>query len=287
MLPITYLNGAYVAKSDSKLHVSDLSILRGYGIFDYFRYTNGRPFFLTDHINRFSNSAKQMGLELPIGKTELEEVVFQLIQRNELMEGGIRMVMTGGYAADAYTPSEPNLLAMAYAHKAPDPRLYQQGCTVLLHQHLRQIPNVKTTDYIEGIRLLPKLAETKADFPVYIDPNNMVRESDRSNIMIVKDGVLITPQVGVLGGITRKHILILAEAMNIPVELRQLNVAEFLSADEAIICSSTKGVMPIARTTEQEIGTHCPGPITKRLMDAWTPYTLAENRNDFLQKLSH
>lgn len=272
MFPIVYLNGEYLAAEQASLGLNDLSILRGYGIFDFFRYTEGKPRFLEDHINRFFNSARLMDLPFPIAREALVEVVHQLIKRNHSADGGIRFVMTGGYSPNAYTIAKPNLMAMAYPFVAPDESLFTQGCKVLLHEHERQLPEVKTTDYIEGIRLLPRLKAKQAHFPLYVDRVGNVRESDRSNFFIVQDGVLVTPAKDILMGITRMHIIKLAKQLGLTVVERAVSVAALLAADEAIIASSTKGVMPITKIDDYLVGDGQPGEITRRLLAAWPAY---------------
>ncbi|MEM7572163.1 MAG: aminotransferase class IV [Bacteroidota bacterium] len=272
MLDTVYLNGEYLPKAEAALNVADLSILRGYGIFDYFRYAEGKPRFMADHIARFQRSATYMDLVVPIDGEALAEAVLQLIARNGQGAGGIRFVMTGGYAPDGYTPSAPNLMAMAYAFKPPPARQFEAGARILIHSYERQLPAAKTIDYIEGIRLLPQLKAGNYDYPLYLDRAGYLRESDRSNYMIVRDGVLITPIDEVLLGITRKHTLRLAAQLGIPTEERPIKLAEFLTADEALLTSSTKGIMPIGSADGQAIGNGQPGPITCRMMAAWRDY---------------
>lgn len=272
MLPIVYLNGAYLPKEKASLGLADLSILRGYGVFDYFRYLDGKARFLNDHIDRFFRSAEEMRMACPITKADLAEVVQQLILRNEQANGGIRFVMTGGYSPDAYELASPNLMAMAYDFKLPDEAQFLHGCTVMLHDHERQLPRAKSIDYLEGIRILPLLKARGADYPLYVDRDGFVRESDRSNFFIVQDGCLITPVEDILLGITRKHLLLLAEQLGIPTEERPVSQAELLAADEAIIASSTKGAMPIRQVDGQLIGDGQPGPITRQIMAAWPAY---------------
>ena len=277
MLPIVYLNGEYLPKEQSALNVSDLSILRGYGIFDYFRYLGGQPRFLEDHLDRFFNSAAGILLEVPISREDLAEVVHQLIKRNGGGDGGIRFVMTGGYSDDGYEPTVPNLVAMAYPFKLPPAHQFEQGCSVMLHRYERQLPRVKTIDYLEGIRIIPLLRAAGADYPLYVDRDDNVRESDRSNFFIVKNGTLITPVDDILLGVTRKHIIRLAKRLDFKsldpdfsgVAERKVSSKELLAADEAIIASSTKGPMPIVKVDGQLIGDGKPGPVTRRLMAAW------------------
>jgi len=269
MYPTVYLNGHYLPKEKAALNVADLAILRGYGIFDYFRYTDGQPRFIEDHLDRFFRSAKLLGLIMPVSRDELRAAVHELIARNGEASGGIRFVLTGGYSPDGYTPTTPNLVAMAYPFSAPSAETYARGVKVLLHHYERQLPRVKSIDYLEGIRIQPMLRKAGADYPLYVDRNHNVRESDRSNFMIVRDGVLITPVDDVLHGITRLHLLRLARALGIYVDERPVSVNELKKADEAIICSSTKGAMPITFVDGEPVGDGKPGPVTRRLMAAW------------------
>ena len=106
----TWINGNYIESSQASLHIGDLAIQRGYGIFDFFRCHQGIPFLLPWYLDRFFNSATGLNLVVPISKDELANVIQQLISKNQLMEEGVKMILTGGYAADSYTPLEPNLV---------------------------------------------------------------------------------------------------------------------------------------------------------------------------------
>jgi branched-subunit amino acid aminotransferase/4-amino-4-deoxychorismate lyase len=273
MYPTVYLNGQYLPREKAALNVSDLAILRGFGIFDYFRYVGGQPRFVEDHLDRFLRSAKVLALEMPVSRTELRAVVHELIERNGEPDGGIRFVLTGGYAPDSYTPTSPNLVAMAYPFAPPPDELYARGVRVLLHHYQRQLPQVKSIDYLEGIRIQPMLRAQGADYALYVDREHNVRESDRSNFMIVRDGILITPKDDILHGITRLHLLRLAKQLGIPTDERAVAVNELKRADEAIICSSAKGAMGITSVDGQAIGDGKVGPVTKKLMNAWEGYS--------------
>ncbi len=272
MLKQVYLNGAYLNQEDARLHVSDLSMLRGYGVFDYFRYAARRPRFIEDHLVRFARSASLLGLPVPLASQELAEVILALIERNDAEDGGIRLVLTGGYATDGYTPVMPNLLALPYAFTPPPAGKYATGCSVVLHRYTRQLPEAKTIDYIEGIRIQPMLRQRGADYPLYVDGAGRVRESDRSNFFIVQDGELVTPGEGILFGITRKHLIAVALELGIPVREGAVSVADVLGADEAIMCSSVKEVMPITRIDGQPVGDGAAGGVTTRLMQGWREY---------------
>ena len=270
MLSEVYLNGSFVHRDAAQLHLSDLAFLRGYGVFDYFRFVEGEPRFLSDHLDRLAASRDYLGLGGAAG--EYPSVIRELIRRNGVADGGIRIVVTGGYADDGYTPVDPNVAILPYAFTPPPERLYAAGCHCILHAYERQLPRAKTIDYIEGIRIQPLLRQRGADFPLYVDHAGNVRESDRSNFMIVRDGRLITPVDDMLLGVTRKHILRLATELGIPSEERAVRVEELRTADEALICSSVKGVLPITRLDGEPVADGKPGVLTTRLGQHWEAY---------------
>jgi len=90
--------------------------------------------------------------------------------------------------------------------------------------------------------------------------------------MIVRDGVLITPVENILHGITRLHLLRLARQLGIYTDERTVSVNELKQADEAIICSSTKGAMAITQIDGEPVANGKVGPVTRRLMEAWDDY---------------
>jgi D-alanine transaminase/branched-chain amino acid aminotransferase len=73
------INGNLILKDEAKILISDLSIQRGYGIFDYFRTVNNQPLFLEDHLDRFFNSASQMNLNPGIDRDHVKKLIQQLI----------------------------------------------------------------------------------------------------------------------------------------------------------------------------------------------------------------
>lgn len=269
MYPTVYVNGRYLPKEKAALNVADLALLRGFGIFDYFRYADGTPRFVEDHLDRFYRSAGLLALAVPVERAALRDVVYELIKRNGEADGGIRFVLTGGYSPDGYTPTTPNLVAMAYPFKGPAAATYERGVSILLHHYERQLPEVKSIDYLEGIRIQPLLKRAGADYALYVDRDHNVRESDRSNFMIVREGVLITPKDNILLGITRLHLLKLARELGIYVDERPVSVNELKNADEAIICSSTKGALAITSVDGVPVGDGKVGPVTRRLMEEW------------------
>jgi branched-chain amino acid aminotransferase len=151
----SFLNSDYLPADTAALRVPDLSIQRGYGLFDFFKTINHKPVFCDDHLNRFFRSAER--LRLHVGKTreELKAIVAGLQQRNDLADSGIRLTLTGGYSSDGYSLATPNLiitqqpLMIDLKAECPPP------IRIITYAHQRQLPDIKTIDYLMAIWLQP------------------------------------------------------------------------------------------------------------------------------------
>lgn len=240
----TYLNGDYSPEESAKLHISDLSFQRGYGIFDFFRLAGSQPVFLEDHLDRFYRSAMQMHLKLPLEREQLKTAISGLILRNSLPLSGIRLGLTGGYSDDGFHTAVPNLVITQRPFSETTTKQREEGLRLLSFAHQRQLPGVKSTDYLMAVWLQPLLLEKKADDVLY-HHDGWISECPRSNFFIVTaDNILVTPKENVLEGITRKKVLKLA-AGYCAVEQRPVHLSELTQAKEAFITSTTKQILPV------------------------------------------
>lgn len=266
------INGQIVSASDAALKVNDLAILRGYGIFDYFLVREGVPMFLDDYVSRFFNSAQLMKLEIPYPASEMKELIHELVDVNGVSEAGIRLVLTGGYAEDGYTPLHPNLLILE--HPMPYIPSYEKGAKVLLHHYQRELPEAKTINYVTGIRLNGEMKE-KGCIEILYHDNGLIREAVRSNFFLVMpDDTIVTAGSEVLRGITRKNVLNVARP-HFPVEEQDIPLALLQSAKEAFITSTIKSVLPIVQVGDQVIGNGNVGEVTQQLGSLLEAYAKA------------
>ena len=261
-----YLNDQFVNNEEALLHVSDLSMQRGYAIFDFFRTVNGVPLFMEDHLDRFYASATAMHLSLDKSREEIRHIVQELIHRSALSEAGIRLMLTGGYAADSYHPATPNLLITCNPLKTATVNDFKKGLSVITYEHQRQLPHIKSINYLMAVWLQPLLKEKKADDILYCNTESIM-ELPRSNVFIVTaDNKLITPARNILYGITRKNIIRLAAEI-MPVEERNITVEELLQASEVFLTATTRKILPIVKINNQLIGNAKPGPVTTKLFE--------------------
>jgi branched-chain amino acid aminotransferase len=257
------ISNDFVLKNEASILISDLSIQRGYGIFDFFRTINNEPVFLEDHLDRFFYSASQMFLDSDLNRSGIKQLIHRLIEKNNIADSGMRITLTGGYSEDGYSLAKPNLLITQSAFTF-NTEIFNKGIKLITFNHQRQLPSVKTIDYLMAIHLQPFIKSHSADDVLYYQENE-ITECPRSNFFIVteRDEVL-TPSKNILKGITRKKILGLSD---LDVRETSVTLEDLKTAREVFISSTTKNILPVLEIDGKTISNGKPGRITTQIYD--------------------
>ena len=271
MSRLVNINGKFLQETAASISFQDLSVQRGYSVFDFFRLVRNQPLHLEDHLNRFFNSASEMRLPVPKTREEIKQLIHELVWENELPDSGIRIQLTGGEIADGSDFNAPSLIISQLAFPFPTQSMQDNGMHLLLHAHQRQLPQVKSTDYMMSIWLQPLLKENQADDFLYHN-NGIITECPRSNFFMVSpEGKIVTPANNILKGITRMKVLMLASNY-FQVEERDIHIDELQAAPEAFITSTTKQIIPVTRINGQQVGDGQVRQVTKRLTSELQSY---------------
>ncbi len=271
------LNGKILPQEKAGIQLTDLAILRGYGIFDYFLFKYGRPLLEEQYFDRFYTSAGQMHLAVPLEREQLSSHLRELISANGDSQGAIRLVLTGGYSPDGYSPGAPNLIVLQHPYPQLPAQYFTQGVALISHNYQREWPEIKSINYLTGIKLLPQIQAAGA-LEVLYHTNGVLLESVRSNIFLINEqGVLVTPSSGILHGITRHSVLAVAQGL-LPIDEREVQLEELLHAREAFITGTNKSVMPVVKVDSHPIGDGQVGPWAKKFR-----HLLEEYREGYLQ----
>lgn len=263
---IAFINGEFVSSEKATLHVSDLAVQRGYGVFDFLKVVDGHPYFLRHYLDRFFHSASVMRLPVPFSRNELTQIVFDLIGKNNLASSGVKMILTGGYSPDGYSPATPNFIITQHDLVLPAAEIVSRGVPIITHEYVRDIPEAKTINYTVGIWLIERLKEANA-YDVLYHSNGRISEFPRSNFFIVSsDNRVITPRENVLKGVTRKNVLALAEKY-FDAEESVVTLDDLASAKEAFITSTTKRILPVTHFDGHTIGSGKPGDVSRSLLE--------------------
>jgi branched-chain amino acid aminotransferase len=270
--PILYVNGRFVAESHASVRVSDLGLLRAYGVFDFTRTYDREPFRLMDHLERLERSASAIELDLPWSRKELTELVYRTLEKNPNGEKGIRIIVTGGESSDSFIPaSKPNLIIIAKPIHIYPKRFFNGGVKIITFPGKREIPETKTLNYAQAIQALKRARQNGAEEALYTQ-NGVVSECTVCSFFAVKDRTIITAGKDIVDGITRKTILELIRG-RMPVEYRLVAISEIPSLDEAFFTSSSHEVVPVVQIDQIRIGDGKPGPITQEVMRMFREYT--------------
>jgi branched-chain amino acid aminotransferase len=266
MNSIFYVDGQFVESGAATIPVTDLAVLRGYGVFDFLRTYNGKPFHLEAHVDRLFRSAAEIGMDMRWSREEIIAITQETLARNDHAESNVRIVVTGGDAPDNITPNGAARLAVLVPPAAPPAdHYYADGAKVITVTENRYLPQAKSLNYIPAIRALKQAKAQGAVEAIYVDKNGSALEGTTTNIFAFYGDTLVTPSRDILPGITRGVILELVVGVY-PVEQRDISLDELHRADEVFITASNKQVMPVVRVDDAIIGAGVPGERTRHVM---------------------
>ncbi len=268
IFPFLSINGDLLHKDKALIPVYDLGLLRGMGIFDYFRVWDGVPVFAEDHIERLQNSMSLMGIDVGYTAAEWTRQFTELIKANQADRAGFRVVVTGGFSEDGYSiPERKNVYMMLHFLPPNDPKQFENGVSLITSDYRRDIPSVKTTIYVRSMQLQPAMKKEGA-FEVLYHWNGEITECSRCNIFFIdKTGKIITPDAGMLHGVTRKQILAIAKEHQLPLIERRVTLDELPDMAGAFLTATTKGVLPVVRIDHRIVGDGRVHPLCIRLQD--------------------
>jgi branched-chain amino acid aminotransferase len=263
---VAFVRGQMVPVNDAFLHVSDLAIQRGYGIFDFFKIADGHPFFLQDHLDRFFESARILKLQVPVLREEIEQSIHQLIARNEMPVSGIKLILTGGYSTDGYQPASSNLIMTQHPLSLPSAEQIERGVRIITYPYFKEFPAAKSINYMMGIWLLDLLKQEQAADVLYYH-EEIVSEFPRCNVFLVDNaGSLLTPSRNILKGVTRKNVIALASRSMTVLE-KDITRDDLYAAKEVFLTSTTKRILPVVAADHRVIGNGRPGPVALSLLE--------------------
>ncbi|WP_068773761.1 D-amino-acid transaminase [Paenibacillus sp. FJAT-26967] len=260
---------------DEEVHISPLD--RGYyfgdGIYEVFCIYDGALFEKEAHFRRLLRSASEVRITLPYPAQRLEELLGELIAANR-MESGLVYVQITRCAAPRSHPFPLNAEAIVTGwcteYKRPLAQLENGIAAVLLEDIRWHRCDIKTLNLLPNVLLKQEAIDRGADDAIF-HRGDTVTESSSSNVMMVKDGVLWTHPADnhILHGITRAVTLELAARLQIPVKEQFYTVDDLRAADEIFLTSTGAEITPVVKLDGRPVGAGVPGPIIRRLQQAY------------------
>lgn len=276
MSGIFYMDGVFVEQADAQLPVTDLAIIRGYGVFDFTRTYNRQPFHLEAHVARLFRSAELVMIDMLWTQAEICDIIRGAIAKNpDYADCNVRFMVTAGDTIDSLNPAgKPRLIVMVNPVTILPQAFRDHGIKIITTPDTRAYPGVKSINYLPALLALKQAQAQDAIDALFIDDNQFVREGTTNNLFAILGNTLVTPPLeNVLGGITRAVVLDLASKIDgIRIEERYISLEEVYNADEVFMTSSIKEVMPVRQINDRIIGDGRPGEATQLLYTLFTAY---------------
>lgn len=271
---VAYIDGRFCPMSKAKISVLDWGFLRSDATYDVAHVWRGRFFRLDKHLDRFSRSVAKLRMTLPLDRAGLTDVLMECVRRAGLKDAYVEMVCTRGFSPTfSRDPRDAvnNFFAFAIPFSSvANEEQRARGLDIAVSQVHRIPPDsvdptIKNYHWLDLIAGLFEAYDRGAENVILTDLGGDVTEGPGFNVFAVEAGQALTPDRGVLQGITRETALELCAEIGLQVTAAALPVARLRGAEEVFITSTAGGIMPVTRIDGTPIGDARPGPVTRRL----------------------
>ncbi|ATE62164.1 D-amino acid aminotransferase [Thauera sinica] len=271
-MSICYLNGDYLPLAEARVSPMDRSFLFGDGAYEVIPVYSRKPFRLAEHLRRLERTLAAIRLPDPHTAGEWAAKVGEIVARNEPADQGVYLHVSRGadVKRNQAFPSPavpPTVFLMSEPLSTPGEHERETGVGAVSAADFRWLRcDLKTVSLLANC-LLRQIAVDHGCAETILFRDGFLTEGAASSIFVVKDGVLRVPPNShlMLPGVTYDVVLELAARHGLPHEVREILEAEVRDADELLIASSPKEVLPVTTLDGRPVGDGKPGPVGRRL----------------------
>ena len=281
------INGVVYSEDEARVSVFDRGFLYGDSAFEVLRTYDGEPFKEFPHLERLARSCDRLLIQMPVPLDQLAAEIRETLQVAGNPESYIRVIITRGVGPLGYDPTtarEPTRVVIC-APFAPQPaELYADGVPVYCLRASRPVDDrrtagTKASNYLTSLLAVHESRQKGGYEAVLLGPSGEILEGATSNIFVANAGRFRTPPLssGILAGITRATVMEVAALEQIDVREETIFPEDLYRADEVFLTSTLREMIPIVRVDGVPVSEGKPGPLTKRLYDAFERYVRREN----------
>lgn len=282
---IAYFNREYIPEGEVRISMYDRGFMFGDGVYDIARTFRHKPFKLKEHVGRLFRSLRYIGLDIGMTEQQVYNITIDVFERNRRFldpKDDFLLVQRVSRGIGMFGPEgSPTVLF----HCVPPPfdrfvKHYEEGISLILVSTRRTPPQCLDPRAKLPNKLNHILAEMEAHavdpqaFALMLDLDGHAAEGSSSNFLMVRDGKLLSPKDrNILGGITRQALMDLAAKIGLEVLTTDLTPYDLYLADEMMITANSFTLFPVASFNGRRVGKEVPGPVTRRLLAAWSELT--------------
>ncbi len=235
--------------SEASVPLSHVAYAYGFGVYETVRTVHGRPVFLADHLRRLLASAKIIGLQHALTLEVLDAWTKMLIEKNAADTCNIKMLLIGGR-----TESDATLWMIPLAPLFPEKKLYTQGAAAITFTHERFLPQAKSLNMLPSYLFFSKAKEKGCYDALLLNRNRCITEGTRTNILALRGRTIISPPVSeILEGVTRDHVLKVAQAQGFQCIEEPIPLRDIQSYDGLCITSTSSKIIPLRQIDDTEL----------------------------------
>ncbi len=243
-------NGKLLPIADAVVPLSNIEYAYGFGVYESIRVTHGKPLFVEDHIERLMSSAQQIRLDHPFTEAFVANAISELMTATNAGAYNLKILLIGGRTAEDAT-----LHIMCLNPLFPDKNLYSDGAKTITYPYERAFPQAKTLNMLQSYLAYRKAKEVGAYDALLISRSGFITEGTRTNFFCIKGDTLFTPlEKEILLGVTRKHVLGVAEQIGFEVKQTDIALSDLALYDGAFLTSTSSKIMPIRSIDNYEFG---------------------------------
>ncbi len=237
-------------------------------------YEHNQFLHLEEHLTRLEESIAALGWDFQLNRKALRQALHRVCTGYKQLDARVRIDVLAAGEIQLATSGRV-LISLSPYVPIPD-SVYQNGVQVRIEAAIpRSQPEVKKAEFAVTRRKYLERDPSRYECLI-VDSNRHIVEGTTSNFYGVRDGILWTAGSGVLEGIARMIILKLAGDAHIPVRLDPISVDDLVTLSESALSSASRGLVPIVQIGNQAIGDGLPGPITRKLIEAYRAYVVRE-----------
>jgi branched-chain amino acid aminotransferase len=290
-----WMRGEVVPIAEATIGVTDWGVTRSDITYDVVPVWEGGFFRLEDYLDRFETSMASLRLDVGMGRDDIRAALHRMVAQSGLRAAYVAMVASRGVPLIPGMRDPRQCANHFYAWCVPYVHVVKQevaekGASVWVAKEVRRIPedsvNPRAKNYHWG-DITHGLFEAKDqgfETVILLDHAGNVTEGPGFNVFAVKDGRVITPDRGVLHGITRRTVLDICAEQGIATEARALPLDELLEADEVFLSTSGGGAVPVTLVDDRIFTNGAPGPVATGIRDAYWDWML---RPEMRQEVSY
>jgi len=286
------IDGVLAPLAEARVPVLDRGFLYGDAVFEALRTFGGVPDALDEHLGRLGRSCARLGMAMPIASADFAQEIAAAVRAVPSPERYLRLMITRGDFPESIAPSATACPRRVIIVRPLEPSIppAEPGAIRLTSVVAPPSPlwsGAKPSAYLANLLAIARAQASGSDDALLLGPHGEVLEGATSSVFFVRGGAITTPplSLGILPGITRDRVLVLAAQAGYPVRESMSFIDDAYRAEEVLLTSSVRGIVSAVSLDGKPVGEGTPGPVARAVRAAYLAFVRGLDQASFLPRL--